>query len=128
MYNRNQWCEDLQRKLKDKDTNEELKGKYKLILQVELGLRLIEQLQLLDEPITIVWGILSATPIRDNRVLAFTAQQRHMIANARILLPFSGRTNWDHALRDYAAIPDQWRCYTVRAEDLDQQFVLCSNP
>ena len=81
-----------------------------------------------DEPITIVWGILSATPIRDNRVLAFTAQQRHMIANARILLPFSGRTNWDHVLREYAAIPDQWRCYTVRAEDLDQQFVLCPNP
>src|SRR5262249_20573565 len=43
-------------------------------------------------------------------------------------LPFSGRTNWDHALREYAAIPDQWRCYTVHAEDLDQQFVLCPNP
>src|SRR6266536_1077582 len=128
MYNRNQWCEDLLRKLKDKDANEELKGKYKLTLQVELALRLIEQLRLRDEPITVIWGILSATPIRDNRILAFTAQQRHMIANARILLPFSGRTNWEHALRDYAAIPDQWRCYTVRAEDLDQQFVLCSNP
>jgi hypothetical protein len=128
MYNRNQWCEDLQRKLKNKDKNEELKGKYKLLLQVELALHLIECLQLLDEPITVVWGILSATPIRDNRVLAFTGQQRHMVANARILLPFSGRTNWDHALREYAAIPEQWRCYRVRAEDFDQQFVLCPNP
>jgi len=128
MYNRNQWCDDLQRKLKNKDTNEELKGKYKLLLQVELALHVIECLQLLDEPITVVWGLLSATPIRDNRVLAFTAQQRHMIANARILLPFSGRTNWDHALREYAAIPDLWRCYSVRAEDLEQQFVLCPNP
>jgi hypothetical protein len=128
MYNRNQWCEDLQQKIKDKDADEELKGKYKIILQVELALRLIEQLRLFDEPITVIWGILSATPIRDNRVLGFTAQQRHMIANARILLPFSGRTNWEHALGDYAAIPDQWRCYTVRAENLDQQFVLCPNP
>src|SRR5437660_2291352 len=128
MYNRNQWCEDLQRKLKNQDKNEELKGKYKLLLQVELALHLVECLQLLDEPITVVWGILSATPIRDNRIQAFTTQQRHMIAVARILLPFSGRTNWDHALREYAAIPDLWRCYAVRAEDLDQQFILCPNP
>jgi hypothetical protein len=124
MYDRSQWYISLVQILKDQDQGGTLKGKYVLLLQVELGLRLLERLGLLDEPITVLWVILSGLPIPDPRLHAFDQLQRHMIANARILLPFSGRFNWEHALREYATLPQIWRCFNVRPEDLEKQMLL----
>jgi hypothetical protein len=123
MYDRRQWYLPLVQKLKEQDEDGVLKGKYRLLLQVELGLWLLEWLDLLDEPITMLWVLLSGLPIPDSRLIAFDKQQRHAIANARILLPFSGRFNWENALREYAQIPQPWRCYRVQPEELEKQLL-----
>ena len=103
MYDRSQWYIPLVQRLKDQDEDGILKGKqHILLLRVELGLWLLERLGLVDEPITVLWVLLSGLPIPDTRLDAFDKQQRHAIANARVLLPFSGRFNWESALREYA--------------------------
>lgn len=123
MYDRSGWYDTLVKQIKAQDVYDVLKGKYISLLQVELGLRLIERLVLLDEPITVLWALLSDDPIPDTRLLALSVQQRHEIANARILLPFSGRFNWENALRGYVVIAEQWRCYRVSPDHLDTQHV-----
>ncbi|MBE3558170.1 MAG: hypothetical protein IMW89_02970 [Ktedonobacteraceae bacterium] len=128
MYDRSQWYIPLVQRLKDQDEDGILKGKYVLLLQVELGLWLLERLGLVDEPITVLWVLLSGLPIPDPRLDAFDKQQRHAIANARILLPFSGRFNWENALKEYATIPRAWRCYSVRPEELEKQMVYRPDP
>lgn len=123
MYDRKKWHIQLEQDLRDKDEDDILAGKYVLLLRVELGLRLIERLQLLDEPITCVWVLLSGLPIPDVRLQGLSQEQQHFIANARLLLPFSGRFNWENALREYATIPTSWRCYQVLSDDLEKQVV-----
>ena len=105
MYDRKTWYVQLVKDLQDKDEDGILSGKYIPLLRVELGLRLVERLQLLDEPITFVWVLLSGLPIPDVRLQSLSQQQQHFIANARLLLPFSGRFNWENALREYATVP-----------------------
>jgi hypothetical protein len=128
MYDRTVWHVQLVKDLRDKDEDGILSGKYILLLRVELGLRLVERLQLLDEPITIVWVLLSGLPLPDARLQALSQQQQHFIANARLLLPFSGRFNWENALRVYTTIPASWRCYQVLPEDIEKQGVYRPDP
>ncbi|HVB22967.1 MAG TPA: hypothetical protein VNG51_13580 [Ktedonobacteraceae bacterium] len=123
MYDRSEWYKSLVEQIKAQDADGILKGKYSLLLQVELGLWLLERLNLHDEAITVLWVLLSGLPIPDTRLSTLDKQQRHAIANARILLPFSGRFNWENALRTYATIEEKWRCYRVHPEKLEQQLV-----
>ena len=128
MYDRSQWYHPLVQRLKELDEDGILSGKHILLVQVELGLWLLERLGLLDEPITVLWVLLSGLPIPDARLTALDQQQQRAIANARILLPFSGRFNWENALREYATILQAWRCYQVLPEDLEKQMVYRPDP
>lgn len=123
MYDRSAWYGPLVEQIKAQDADGTLKGIYTLLLQVELGLWLLERLELRDEAVTVLWVLLSGLPIPDTRLNTLNKQQRHAIANARILLPFSGRFNWENALRTYATIEEKWRCYRVHPENLEQQLV-----
>ena len=123
MYDRSAWYGPLVEQIKAQDADGTLKGKYVLLLQVELGLWLLERLELRDEAITVLWVLLSGLPIPDTRLSTLDKQQRHAIANVRILLPFSGRFNWENALRTYATIEEKWRCYRVHPEELEKQVV-----
>src|SRR5712691_7602196 len=116
MYNKSKWYKGLRKQLRDADEQGELDGKYTLILQVELGLRLLEMLQIYDEPIEVLWILLSGTPIRDPHLQNLKTDQRQALARARVLLPFSGRFNWLDALADYVHIPDHWRVYAITAD------------
>jgi hypothetical protein len=111
MYDRREWCARLQAKIMAED------------IYVELGLHLIERLGLSDEPITVLWVLLSDGPLPHPRLLALDAQQRHALANARILLPFTGRFNWENTLQTYAMIDEQWRGYRVFPDKLEEQKV-----
>ncbi len=124
MYDRSKWYVKLLAQIQAQDVYEILKGRYVLLLQVELGLHLIEWLGLSDEPITVLWVLLSNDPLPHPRLRALDAQQRHAIANARILLPFAGRFSWENALQTYATISEQWRCYRVSLDDLETQKVV----
>ena len=123
MYDRSAWYGPLVEQIKAQDADETLKGKYVLLFQVELGLWLLERLELRDEAITVLWVLFSGLPIPDTRLRTLDKQQRHTIANARILLPFSGRFNWENALRTYTTIDEKWRCYRVHPEELEKQVV-----
>jgi hypothetical protein len=68
MYDRKSWCEALAKDLQDNDEEGILVGKYVPLLRVELGLRLLERLNFVDEPITVLWVLLSGIPIPDNRL------------------------------------------------------------
>lgn len=73
----------------------------KLLLQVELGFALMEYLELDDEPVTVVWAILSGMFIRHPSLENLSPAKRRAIANCRQIVPFSARFNWLNALRDY---------------------------
>lgn len=105
--------------LKDRDVKE-----AELLLQVELGFALMEQLGLDDEPITGVWAILSGMFIRHPRLQNLSIEDRRAIANVRQIVPFSSRFNWLNALHDYIKnIPENWRNYDFDLQDLDDQII-----
>ena len=122
MYDKS-WYKKLGKQLKKDDANQEIRGQETLLLRVELGLRLLERLELRDEVITVLWVLLSGLPIPDPRLEQLDKQQRLALANARVLLPFSGRFSWEAALRAYANIPKHWRSYDVQPEQFDRQVV-----
>src|SRR6266851_5594013 len=123
MYDRSKWYTNLLARLQYQDKEKVLKDQYAVLLRVELGLRLLELLQLTDEPITVLWAILSNNPLPHERLCALDARDRRAIANARILLPFSGHFNWENALQAYAAMNEQWRNYRVLPDELEKQKV-----
>ncbi len=110
-----------------KDQIPELKNKpaeRRLLLQVELGFALMEYLELDDEPITIVWAILSGMFIKHPRLENLSQEKRRAIANCRQIIPFSSRFNWLNALRDYIRhVPENWRNYNFNIQDLDNQII-----
>ncbi len=105
----------------------ELKDKpaeRRLLLQVELGFALMEYLELDDEPVTIVWAILSGMFIKHPRLENLSQEKRRAIANCRQIIPFSSRFNWLNALRDYIRhVPQNWRNYNFDIQDLDNQII-----
>ena len=110
-----------------KDQIPELKDKpseRRLLLQVELGFALLEYLELDDEPVTVVWAILSGMFIKHPRLENLSADQKRAIANCRQIVPFSSRFNWLNALRDYVRhVPQSWRNYDFDIQDLDNQII-----
>lgn len=95
-----------------------------LLLQVELGFALMELLRLDDEPVTGVWAILSGMPLRHPRLQNLDEMERRAIANARQIVPFSGRFAWLRALHSYINdIPLDWRNYDFATQNLDCQII-----
>ena len=96
----------------------------RLLLEVELGFALMEYLELDDEPVTVVWTILSGMFIKHPRLENVSASQKRAIANCRQIVPFSSRFNWLNALRDYKRnIPQTWRNYDFDIQNLDNQII-----
>ncbi|BAZ46763.1 hypothetical protein NIES4102_38030 [Chondrocystis sp. NIES-4102] len=106
---------------------EELKDQVKerrLLLQVELGFALMEYLEADDEPVTVVWAILSGTFIRHPKLNNLSPEKRRAIANCRQIIPFSSRFDWLNALRDYISnISQSWRNYDFDIQNLDNQII-----
>lgn len=121
MYEKPQCYQQLLKTLRDTHNFEA--SQARTLLQVEMGLYLLQYLCLDDEPITTLWVILSESPIRDIRLQALSDRQKRAIANSRVLLPYSGRFSWQAALRDYSKIEEQWRSYIFDAGNLERQIV-----
>ena len=109
----------------NREGSENVPDNLKLLFQVELGLRLLQNLNLRSEPINVLWVLLQGLPLPDDRIISLSSEQRHQLATARILLPFAGRFTWENALREYQKIPDTWRCYDII--DPDGDFLLVDN-
>jgi hypothetical protein len=98
-------------------------GCGKTIVNVEIVLRLAENLGVSDEPITVGWVLLAGTPIRNEKLRCLTPKQRHMLANARQLIPLNSRFAWEAALRDYTLIPTEHRNYDFESTDLAERII-----
>ncbi len=100
------------------------RAKAELLLQVELGFALMELLGLDDEPVTVLWAILSGMPLRHPRLQNLDEMERRAIANTRQIVPFSGRFAWIRALRSYINdIPLDSRNYEFATQNLDSQII-----
>ncbi|MCC7206027.1 MAG: hypothetical protein IT323_01890 [Anaerolineae bacterium] len=92
--------------------------------QVELTLTLARCLGLDSEPITIGWVLLSRMPLQHPVLERLTDEQRRMRANAAIIVPFSSRFAWEHALAQYATeAPREQRLYAIQKLRLDEQMI-----
>lgn len=97
-----------------------------ILLKVELGLTLLERLDLADEPITALWTILSSSDfIRSSQLQDFDDHQKMMIANTRVLLSnLAGRFACENALRDYIRhIPKKDRAFDFELDRLDTKLI-----
>ncbi len=94
-----------------------------VFVNVELTLTLLENLGLLDEPITVGWVVLSGTPMPNEKLNQLSPDQRRMVANARQIVPLDSRFAWEEALRQYARIPPAQRNYDIEAKLLDKQIL-----
>lgn len=112
----------IKNELTDRDINPEHAG---LIVKVELGFELLNLLRLQEEPIVVLWVVLSQTPIRHWSLEELDTDQRRALANARIMLPgYAGRFGWESALRDYIHyVPVEMRKYDFDVEQLEKQII-----
>ncbi|GIK40336.1 MAG: hypothetical protein BroJett011_41690 [Chloroflexota bacterium] len=110
MFEQN-WYESLVKNLKEAGFESE-KDEPKLLFQVELGFRLLEFIGLSNEPVDVVWMILTTTSVPHQPLDDLDDQQKRALANARVLLRF-GRFAWRDAVHGYAKLAAQWRAYWV---------------
>lgn len=112
---------DLKAELQERDTSREL---ARLLAKVELSFELLDILALDDEPIVVLWVLLSASGVRHSYLESLTPEQNRALANARMLLPdYAGRSGWEEALRDYIRhIPRELRCYDFDTAWLEKQI------
>ena len=74
----------------------------RLTVSIELGFEVLSLLGFDEEPPTALWVLLSGTPIVDPQLALLNEDQRHILANARIILGnYAGRFALDDALRSY---------------------------
>lgn len=119
MFETREWYETLKEKLLEADTNDELSDPSLpiLLLKVELGLYLLEVLGCASETVESVWVWLTNLDIADRKRKNLNKKQWQALTNACVLLRF-GRFNWIAALKTYATLPPEWRCYLIDPTNL----------
>ncbi len=105
------WYKPLAKQLNDAGFNPETDDARQL-LQVELALRVLELLNLANEPVEVLWGVLVGLPLPRFQVDKLDKNQRQVLAKSRVLLPF-GRFAWREALERYSRLDAHWRFYQV---------------
>lgn len=116
MFNRSEWYQSLKQQLRESsNAASELNGKeIAALFQVELGLYLMTNLGLKDDPIAVLPAILSGLPFPALSGLS-TTQQRS-IAIARLLLSaYSAETGWEESLRTYTRLPAELCTYKIES-------------
>ena len=119
MFETREWYEALKEKLLEADDNDELSDPSLpvLLLKVELGLYLLEVLDCAGEAVEAAWIWFTNIEIADSKRKNLNDKQRQALANACVLLRF-GKFDWIAALKTYAALPPEWRCYRIDPNDL----------
>ncbi len=119
MFETREWYEALKEKLLEADDNDELSDPSLpvLLLKVELGLYLLEVLDCAGEAVEAAWIWFTNIEIADSKRKNLNDKQRQALANACVLLRF-GKFDWIAALKTYAALPPEWRCYRIDLNDL----------
>ncbi len=119
MFETREWYQSLKERLLDADKNNELNdpGLAVLLLKVELGLYLLTVLGCTNEAIESAWIWFTNLDIPDRKRKNLNDKQKLALANACVLLRF-GKFDWIAALKTYAALSPEWRCYRVDPGDL----------
>ena len=97
----------------DEFMNDEVLSKAEAysLLRVELTFTLAERLGFADEPVTIFWALLGASPLFEHRLQQLTDAHRTALDNVRQIVPFSAKSSWLNELRRYQELPDGLRSY-----------------
>ena len=114
MLDRKKWYQNRRQRLQRADPNNELDSQHTLLLQVELGLYLLPILDMQDEPVEILWVLLTNHPFIELEDLE--PSQHQALARARHLLHF-GRYAWLSALEWYSQLPPYWRMFNLKSPD-----------
>lgn len=97
---------------------------YLLIIRVEFGLRLLENLGLQDQSVLTLWALMQGLETPAQRSLNWSVEHKHMIGNARALLREGGYMSWRADFLAYADITPLKCCYSLTSEpDLENQTV-----
>ncbi len=94
---------------------------YETIARAEMGLYLMERLGCAHESPAGFWAVLGGLPVPLTRT--FSAEQRHLLANGRLFLHVGGPVDWEWTLKQYANVPEGYRCYKLLPDDLKNQIV-----
>lgn len=97
----------------DELVNDEVLSKTEAysLLRTELTFALAERLGFADEPVTIFWALLGASPLFEHRLQHLADEHRTALDNIRQIVPFSAKSAWLNELRRYQELPDEWRGY-----------------
>ncbi len=115
MFNRSEWYQTLKDQLRESSDNaRQLDGKtLATLFRVELGLYLITNLALNDDPIAVLPAVLSGIPYP--ALAGLTAAQQRSVAVARLLLSaYSAETAWEEGLRTYSRLPEDLHTFYVQ--------------
>ncbi len=119
MFEMREWYKSLRERLRKADEN----GVFDdpalsvLLFSVELGLHLLEVLGCANDAIESAWVWFTNIDIVDRKRRNLNDKQKLALANACVLLRF-GKYDWIAALKTYAALSAEWRCYLVDPNDL----------
>lgn len=95
----------------------------KVLCEVELGLHLLTAL-LPNEPPEALWVLLAGYPFALPAIRGFTPEQKHMLSNARHLLPYyRGAYPWRRALARYGEQESRIRGFDVSASGVARRSV-----
>ncbi|MFF8841411.1 hypothetical protein ACF08N_01585 [Streptomyces sp. NPDC015127] len=112
MRDRSAWYQDLARELRPWPKTHTT-ARPALLCQVELALRLLEQLDPLRTPDG-VWTLLGGYPFADAAGLATGPKERLALTAARHLLwPMRRHRMWEQCLEAYSELPEQLRGYRL---------------
>ena len=115
------WSKSIKEKIKRLDTAKELKGKYSSLCNIELGLYLLEKLNIhrTEE----LWVLLSRYPFPEYD--SYTQDQKMALSNGRIYLDF-GQHSLNELLTFYQTIKPVWRLYNILEDETFQREHLIS--
>ena len=119
MFETREWYKSLRERLRAADKNDMFSDPALsvLLFRVELGLHLLEVLGCANDAIESAWVWFTNIDIVDRKRRNLSDKQKLALANACVLLRF-GKYDWIAALKTYAALSAEWRCYLVDPNDL----------
>ncbi|MDD5368535.1 MAG: hypothetical protein PHQ40_05585 [Anaerolineaceae bacterium] len=110
------WQTSLVNKLKRADEDGDLNEGYAALCQTELGLYLLEKLEIHDP--NELWVLLTKFDFPEYD--QYDQAQQRALSNARLYLNF-GSEAWRAALRAYQALPARWRMYQIGENSLERE-------
>lgn len=94
-------------------------------VRVEVGLRLLEVLDLTDQTPLTIWALLQGHDLPAQKALHLDQRQRRWLANFRALVHQSSASDWQNDIELYADLPEDLRMYQIIFADNPGDIRFC---